>query len=564
MRTRILQVFFTILFVLSGILLYYLQIVKGPYYRNLSSRNSIRLLNIPAPRGNVYDRDGRLVAGNTLSFGIFIVPQEADDLDGEIDRLARILDVSKSVLERSYKRNRTASFAPCELIRDVSKRSAIAVEEARIDMPGVLVKEIPVRKYFYKEAFSHPVGYVGEIDQLELELLKPYGYNIRDMIGKDGVERCCDRILHGRNGGMQIQIDNRGRQKKVMSFKRPKSGRDLYLTIDARLQKEVWGLMEGYSGAAIFMDPHNGEILSLVSAPSYDPNRSLVNTLRQKGAPLLNRAIMGVYPPGSVFKIVTSIAGLESGKIRPETSFLCTGRFKVGKDEFECWNKDGHGYVDLNKAIAWSCNIYFYNTGILVGAEEIYEYATRFGFGRKTGIELFSEAAGFLPSRQWKRLERKENWYAGDTANLSIGQGDLLATPLQVLCMVASIANRGILVQPHIVRRVGDSNIGNVKTENLKVKEEYIEVIKQGMKGVVKDPDGTGTNAWSSVVSISAKTGTAQVGGGLSPHGWFAGFAPSQNPRICFVVFLEHAGSGGDFPAQIAKQAVEYWFRNNK
>lgn len=565
MRIKILQIFFTVFFILVGIWLYYLQIIKGAFYSDLSSRNSIRLINITAPRGNIYDRYGKIIAGNALSFGVFIVPQETDDIDVEIERLAEILGVSKSLLERNYKRNRTASFVPCELIRGVPKKQAILIEESRLEMPGVLVKEIPIRNYYYKGAFSHVAGYISEIDQLELELLKPYGYNIKDLIGKDGVERLCDRILRGKNGGMQIRVDNRGRQVKVMSYRKPKSGRDAHLTLDAGLQKEIYRLFDSRPGAAIFMDPRNGEVLSLVSSPAYDPNGSISDAIRQEKSPLLNRAIMGVYPPGSIFKIITSMAALESKSIRPDTGFVCAGKFNIGKDEFDCWNKDGHGYVDLTKAIAWSCNIFFYHTGLLTGADKICEYANLFGLGRKTGIELFGESSGFVPSKEWKRQEKKETWYPGDTANLSIGQGDLTVTPLQMTRMVACVANGGMLVKPHILKQPGNTNVGAplVGALHLNISKEDLDVIKHGMREVIEDPDGTGSNAASKIVSISAKTGTAQVGQGIMPHGWFAGFAPSENPRICFAVFLENGGSGGDAPAEIAKLALEYWFRNS-
>jgi len=564
MRIKILQVFFTILFILVGACLYYLQIIKVHFYSDLSSRNSIRLLNISAPRGNIYDRYGKLIAGNTLSFGVFIVPQEVDDIDTEIEELSQILGVSKSLLERNYKRNRTASFAPCELIRGVSKKAAILIEESKLEMPGIFVKEIPFRNYYYKDAFSHAVGYVGEIDQLELELLKPYGYNIKDLIGKDGIERLCDRILRGKNGGMQIQVDNRGRQVKVMSYRKPKSGRDVYLTLDAGLQKEIYNLFNGRKGAAIFMDPYNGEILSLVSSPSYDPNESVLKFIRSEDSPLLNRAIMGVYPPGSIFKLVTSIAALESKSVSHDTGFVCTGKINIGRDELNCWNKDGHGYVDMEKAIAWSCNVYFCHAGLLTGADKINEYANLFGFGKKTGIELFGESNGFVPSKEWKRAEKKETWYPGDTANFSIGQGYLLVTPLQMARMVASIANRGGLVEPHILRRVGDTDIDNFKIRFLNIAKENIDTVRAGMQKVIEDPDGTGRGAASEIVSISAKTGTVQVGPGIIPHGWFVGFAPSEDPKICFAVFLENGGSGGDAPAEIAKLALEYWFRNKK
>ncbi|MDP2912237.1 MAG: penicillin-binding transpeptidase domain-containing protein, partial [Candidatus Omnitrophota bacterium] len=368
-----------------------------------------------------------------------------------------------------------------------------------------------------------------------------------------------------KNGGMQIRVDNRGRQVKVMSYRKPKSGRDVHLTLDAGLQKEVYRLFDNRPGAAIFMDPRNGEVLSLVSSPAYDPTGSISDAIRQEKSPLLNRAIMGVYPPGSIFKIITSMAALESKSIRPDTGFVCAGKFNIGKDEFDCWNKDGHGYVDLTKAIAWSCNIFFYHTGLLTGADKICEYANLFGLGRKTGIELFGESSGFVPSKEWKRQEKKETWYPGDTANLSIGQGDLTVTPLQMTAMVACVANGGMLVKPHILKRAENTNVGAplAGSLHLNISKEDLDAVRRGMARVVEDPDGTGSNAASKIVSISAKTGTAQVGQGIMPHGWFAGFAPSENPRICFAVFLENGGSGGDAPAEIAKLALEYWFRNS-
>lgn len=564
MKIKILQILFAIFFIITGVWLYYLQIIKGPFYADLSSRNSIRLLNIAAPRGNIYDRRGRLIAGNTLSFGVFIVPQEVEDIDRELEKLSGILGVSRSLLERNYKRNRTASFAPCELIRGISKKTAILIEESRFDMPGVLVKEVALRNYYYKDALSHPVGYIGEIGALELELLKPYGYNIKDLIGKDGIERLCDKILRGNNGGMQIQVDNRGRQIKVMSYRKPKAGRNVYLTIDAELQKMIYNLFDGRRGAAVFMDPQDGEVLSLVSSPSYDPGGSLLAAIKSEESPLLNRAIMSVYPPGSIFKIITAMAALESKKIMPDTGFVCAGKIKIGRDELDCWNKDGHGYVDLEKAIAWSCNVYFCHAGLLAGAEKISEYAGLFGLGKKTGIELFGESSGFVPSKEWKRMEKKETWYPGDTANFSIGQGALLVTPLQITRMAAVIANSGTLVQPHILKRVGDADAADFKTENLKLAKEDIDAVRRGMRLVIKDIDGTGNKADNATVSISAKTGTVQVGPGIMPHGWFVGYAPSDDPKICFAVFLENGGSGGEVPAEIAKLALEYWFGKRK
>ena len=561
MRIKSLQYSFIIFFILLGACLYYLQIIKGSLYRELSYKNSIRLLNIAAPRGIIYDRRKDKVADNVLSFGVFIVPQEAKDLDAKIKRLSEILGCAESLLRRNYKRNYRAPFAPCELIRDVSKKKAIIVEELKLDMPGVLVKEIPLRRYPYREALAHVVGYIGEIDRQELDLLKSYGYSARDAIGKDGVERSADTGLRGMDGGMQVQVDNRGRQVKVLSFKRPEKGNDVYLTIDAGLQNFLWKMMKGRMGAAVVMDPYNGEILSLVSSPSFDPNGSVASVLNDRDSPLLNRAIMGQYPPGSIFKIIVALAGLDTGKIGPETTFTCRGKLNIGRGRFRCWNKDGHGPMRLEDAITESCNIYFYNAGILLGVGKISEYARKFGLGKKTGIDLWGEVQGFVPSRAWKRMKKKEAWYAGDTANLSIGQGYLLATPIQVAVVFASVANGGRIIEPHILKSPGRA-ADDSKKKDLKIKKEAIELINKAMRGVVEDADGTGFRAWSDSVSISGKTGTSQAGGGLKTHAWFAGFAPSENPEISFVIFLEHGGSGGDIAALMAKKTVEYWYRH--
>lgn len=510
-------------------------------------------MSIKAPRGVMYDRRGKVMVDNTLAFGVFIVPQEVSDLDEEIRRLAKILGVSESLLKRNYNRNYQAPFAPCEVMRSVSKREAILIEESSLDMPGVLVKEFPLRRHAAKEAFAHVAGYVAEINKFELETLKSYGYNVKDMIGKDGVEKIADATLRGKNGGMQVQVDNRGRQVKVISFKKAEKGKDITLTIDAGLQDFVWNAMKGKKGAAVFMDSSSGEILAMVSSPSYDATGSVADLLDDGDFPLLNRAIMGQYPPGSLFKVVVALAGLETGKITPATTFVCNGRLNVGNGRFHCWNRDGHGPMDLKKAIAQSCNIFFYNTGLLLGVDEISDYAKRLGFGKKTGIDIFGEIEGFVPTRQWKKIERGEEWYAGDTANFSIGQGYLLVTPLQVARMMACVANNGDLVEPHVLKK--DS-----KTKRaIKIRQENLRIVREALLGVVEGERGTGFRAWSSAVSIAGKTGTSQPGGSRKTHAWFSGFAPAKEPEISFVVFLEHGGSGGDVAAVIARKAVEYW-----
>ncbi|MFH1782667.1 MAG: penicillin-binding protein 2 [Candidatus Omnitrophota bacterium] len=558
MRIKLLHLAFISLFIFLTGCLFYLQIIKGPLYSEMSSRNSIRLINIPAPRGIIYDRNRSVIGEDTFSFGVFIIPQESDDVGREIKKIAEILDIKEGILKRKYKRNYLAPFAPCEIIRDISKKQAIIIQELKLDMKGVLVKEIPSRRYPYAEMFAHITGYVGEIDREELTIFKEYGYQVKDMIGKDGVEKIKDSTLRGKNGGMQIQVDNRGHQVNILSERKSKKGNNVFLTFDASLQAYIWELMKDNAGSCIVMDTRTGEILALISSPSYDPNESVAKVFNIQGSPLMNRAIMGQYSPGSLFKLVVALSGLESEIIDRDKVFECLGGFDVGGRVFHCWNRDGHGPMHLKDAITQSCNIYFYKLSMMLGIEKIMEYAKEFRFGKATGIELLGEKPGFLPTRAWKRQAKKERWYTGDTLNHSIGQGYLLVTPLQVVRMMAAIANGEYLLRPHIIK---DDDLSSYKTK-LRFKKENIDLIREGMRGVVAAPNGTGYQAWSELVPISGKTGTSQVSGGKMPHAWFGGFAPSSDPEIALVVFLEHGGSGGDQPAFIARGIVEYWYKN--
>ncbi len=560
MRLKFLRLIFVVFFVCLSACLFYIQIVRGHVYKELSSRNSIRLLNIRAPRGIIYDRDGRVLARDALSFGIFIVPQEAEDPDAEIRKVAELLRVPESLLKRNYKRNYQAPFAPCEIIRNVPKEKAILIEELKLDMQGVLVKEIPLRSYPYGEATSHVLGYVREIGKRELASLERYGYSARDLIGKDGIEKVADATLRGRDGGMQVQVDNRGRQVKVLSYKMPEKGHDIQLTIDAELQKFLWMTMRGKKGAAVFLDIKRGDVLAMVSTPSYDAAESIGKFLTDKDKPLLNRAIMGLYPPGSLFKVVAAAAGLDLGKISEWTTFTCTGRLKVGLGTFHCWKRDGHGTVSVKQAITESCNVFFYNLGLALGVEKLNEYAKKFGLGRITGIEMPGEQEGLVPSRGWKKNHTGDSWYAGDTVNFSIGQGYLLVTPLQVARIFAAIANGGKLVKPHLLKKLSGKDMKVPKPLYLGLDENITDILKKAAQGVVNDDNGTGIRAWNETVSISGKTGTAQAGADRNTHAWFAGFVPSDEPEMSFAVFLEHGGSGSDIPALITRKVMEFYY----
>ncbi len=535
----------------------YNQLIRGPEYFRLSEKNRIRLIPIVAPRGIIYDRNNEPIATNRLAFDVVVIPQELKEKDIVFSRLSRLTHIEKSEIERIFKKDYLAPFAPVVLKRNIDRKLAFQIEEAKLELPGIFTQARTERYYHYPESASHITGYLGEINKRELESLKSYGYKIRDLIGRAGIERLYDTHLKGDDGGMQLEIDNKGRLARVLGQKEPVRGSDIHLTIDAKLQDYIYEAMGALRGACVVMDVTSGEVLALVSKPGFNPaiflnpdNRNkILQLLSSKRKPFLDRTIRGLYQPASVFKLVVAIAALENKKISPYTEFSCSGTLKKGNAEFECWKKEGHGSLDLRGAIINSCNVYFYRIGGLVGADLISKYAVEFGFGRPTGIGLAGEARGIVPTRMWKLLTKAENWYEGETLSFAIGHGYMLASPIQVARFIAAIANSGALIQPRIIREEEKKPSGIVQKLNISV--ETLKVIKEAMLDVVEKEYGTGHNAKTKDLYIAGKTGTTQQLIG-EPHAWFAGFAPFYNPRYCLVVFLEHGGSGGGQASLIA------------
>ncbi len=551
--------------------LVYNQIIKGSYYFQLSQNNRIKLIRLAAPRGLVYDCRGEVLAGIRPSFNVAILAQEVKDVQQILNRVSPILDIPNSELLRKFRKNFSAPFIPVVVARNIPKKTAIALECKESDIPGLVIQTEPLRNYRYEESFCHILGYLGRVAEGELGRYKVYGLRsgFEDLVGRTGIEQKFDRYLRGVAGGMQVEVNNRGYQVRVLGKRAPRTGSNLYLTVDAQLQKFVDSLLEQKKGACVVMNPQNGEILALVSKPSFESNlfiatlngnrkaaRRIEELLNSKEAPLVNRAISGTYPPGSIFKIVVAAAGLETDKIIPEDTFLCLGSLKVGNREFLCWNLDGHGRENIYSGLAHSCNVFFYKLGLTLGPDRLSTYARKFGLGTATDIDLPYESRGLVPSKSWKLKTRRERWYDGETANFSIGQGYLLATPLQIAQMISAIANGGYLVRPHIVKRI-DEQESNILRKRLALKKETIEIIKEGMRRVVQDEQGTGHNASIPAVEWAAKTGTTQTSSDTA-HGWFAGFYPIEEPRILVLVFLEYGGSGGEVPARVAKEILEY------
>ncbi|MBI4335614.1 MAG: penicillin-binding protein 2 [Candidatus Omnitrophica bacterium] len=559
MRIRIISGVISALFavLISG--LAYTQILKNNKYSTLSRTNRVRLIPIEGQRGRIFDRNGVLLVANRSCFDVVVIEQELENPARTMGRLGEILDMSPGDISKKIERRYTAPFAPITIKEDVEKEKALILEEEGFRLPGVMVRIVPKRDYKFKDIGSHIFGYLGEIDKGELNRLRDYGYQIRDLIGKDGIEKSYDTYLRGEEGGMQLEVNNRGYFVRSLGKKESSAGKDILITIDIRLQEFIENALEYKIGACIAMNPKTGEVLALVSKPNFDPSIFIsrdndygrANILKDARRPMLNRAVSGQYPPGSVFKPVIAIAGLERRKFTPHTLFNCAGKYILGGSIFECWDDKGHGDLDVRGGLKHSCNVFFYQAGRATGVDDISGYAARFGYGAPAGIDLPEETPGLVPNRMWKRLARKEQWFEGDTLNFSIGQGYLLVSPLQVLRMTAAIANGGVLVQPYIVKRIDNVEIATARFRDTGVSKKTLEVIRSGLKSVVEDENGTGRRARAEGLSVAGKTGTAQNPKGPS-HAWFTGFSPAEDPRIALVVFIEHGGKGGLEAAECA------------
>jgi len=564
-RDRILVAVISALFILLGTGLFFDQVVRFGYYSALSKNNSIRIIPIDGPRGNIFDRNGVPVVSNRLSFDVAVVYQEAKDKQKLIRALSDTLKIPPREIARIFDKARARPYTPVTVLEDIDKNKAISLEEAGFDMGGLMIETRSRRDYIYNNTGSHIFGYLSEIGDDELEGLRDYGYRMKDLVGRSGLERQYEAYLRGSDGGTQIEVDSRGRQTRILGVKEPSDGKDLYLTIDIGLQDACDKLLGDRKGAICVMNPGTGEVLALASHPAFNPNvfvmpkssEERVALLKDKvGRPLSNKAISGLYAPGSVFKVVTASAALETGRIRPSTRFFCPGSYRLGRAKFDCWKAEGHGSQNITEALTNSCDVFFYNTGRAAGVDAIEAYAKLFGLGRPTGIDLPDEVSGLVPGRAWKKSYRRAAWFEGDTVNYSIGQGYLLVTPIQVMDMMGVIANNGSLVRPFIVKRIGDAYIQPERPRKIGIGADTINVVREGLYEVVNNENGTGKRAKVDGVIVAGKTGTAENPQGRT-HAWFAGFAPYDNPKVCAVVFLEHGGHGGLGATDVARGIFE-------
>ena len=546
-----------LVYLVSGLV--YHQIFRHDTYKNLSENNRLRVMPLMAPRGSIFDKTGKVMAKDVLSFNASIVYNQVKDKIALKSALSRILGIEEALLEKNIYKCRRMPYSTLSVVSDIGTKAAIQLEEIVSDYPGLYVQVTTKRKYIDGTASSAILGYLGLINRAEFKRLKHYGYSITDLMGRSGIEKKYDDYLRGVYGGKQIEVDNMGREIATLGYREPVPGKNISLTIDLDLQRFCHAQMAGHRGAIVVMEPASGAIIAMVSAPSYDPevfidrkrSKEVRSLLRDPGSPLLNRAISGVYPSGSVFKLVTAAGALERNKVTFATSFTCEGAMKLGRARFRCWKEQGHGPQHIKEAIKNSCNVYFYRLGLLLGVEGIYETAKEFGYSEKTGIDLPSESSGFLPSRKWKKRRFKDNWYDGETLNFSIGQGYLLTTPLQVARMFSVFANKGYLVKPYLVKDISGVEMVYPESKWMEISSSSIEIVREGMMKCVNDRRGTGMKAKLDEMIVSGKTGTAQTSKKKN-HGWFGGFAPFDDPQLTIVVFDEFGGKGGYFPAMTA------------
>ena len=585
----------TILLIFAfGLLLgrvWYLQIFQGRKFREFSEKNRINVKRIPAMRGRILDRHGQVIADSRASYDLILSPTASNPSVREsVFRLASILNWKDEERDHLLDEIRPGIFHdPVVAKRDLTRDEVARVLARQYLLRGVDIIHSPARDYPYEDNGSHMLGYLGEINQQELRRIRESGntiYQLGDVWGISGVEKTYETDLRGQYGARPFVEDAWGRElgeefsSDLLPDFRPRKevpGRDLLLAIDLKVQEAAEKAFTHQAGAVVAIDPHNGDVLALVSRPEYSPeqfvrgvsSRYWQELTRDPLNPLYDRALRGLYPPGSTFKIVTGAAALEEKVTNPQETVFCKGSYRLGREVKRCWKKEGHGAVQFHRAMVESCDVYFYEMGRRLGIERIAKYGKGFGLGRATGIGINREENGLVPTEEWKQRVYRQPWVGGETLSVAIGQGALQVTPLQLSSAVAAVLNGGTLYQPRLVlksrKRNGEDEqvFPTVEKGKLILEESFRRELLTSLAGVVNEPGGTAYwHARSERVKIGGKTGTAQVVGRRSgifieDHAWFVAFAPIDDPKIVITVIVENGGHGGTTAAPIAKKVIE-------
>jgi len=582
---------------------WHLQVYRGDYYRRVSENNRIRKIDIPAPRGILYDSQGKIILGNTPSSDLIVIPQYMKDKDKTFDVLSRLLHQTRDNYERKFKQAKSQPrFMPITMQRNLTQHEVSIIEGNRLFLPGVEVRTTARREY-NPDISPHMLGYLGEINPTLLDELNSKNrtnpYSIGDLVGKQGLEARLEPHIRGRRGYKIIQVDAFGRasnpnkQDWQLPMVAAQAGANVELTLDLELQKSVTRAFSGKNGTVIVMDPRNGAILAMTSQPGWDPY------MYQKGLtteefraltldplhPFMDKTTGGEYPPGSTYKAVVALAALQEGVVNANNTYYCNGSFSLGNQNFGCHKKEGHGYVNLKQALMQSCDVYFYHIGIDLGVDRIAKYARALGLGSKLGLNLNMERPGLVPTSAWKIATHKEPWATGETPPIAIGQGYNLTTPLQMASLYATIANQGHIWKPFLIKRIA-SPFGQVLEERQPellrttdaISPQNYALVRKGLEAVVMDDEGTGKKARVEGISVAGKTGSVQVvnlkknknQSDVSilwkEHAMFASFAPSDNPEVVVAVVSEHddKGGGGASAAPVAGEILNAYFQLKK
>ena len=588
-RVMMLSLVVGIAFLLLVTRLWHLQILNAEDYHSMSEKNRLRFVPVAASRGTILDRAGKVLVSNRPSFSLAVIPQEVTDKEALLTLLSTLLGLDRTEMAERWKKGASrAKYYPIVLASNISRDHVEIIEENRLRLPGIEIEMKPVREYSSKEHAAHLLGYIGEVSEKELDSEAFEGYNSGDYVGKNGIERALENELHGGDGGRQLEVDARGRILRTISESSPTVGNSVILTIDSAIQKQAERAFGDQAGAAVAMDVTTGEILAFVSNPGFEPAlfsgklpadiwQGYLDDIRH---PLENKALSGQYPPGSTFKVITALAGLQEGSIDETTSINCDGSHTLGGSTFNCWNRKGHGKTNLHKSLRESCDVFYYQLGEKLGVNKIAAAAHAFKLGSPLGLELLNEKSGLIPTSEWKQKRFGKRWYHGETLPVSIGQGAVTMTPIQLASMTATIANEGTIYRPHLVKRIVDADGITLKETKNEIigtasfPKESFRLVKLGMLAVVNEPGGTGAKARLYDVKVAGKTGSSQVvkmrnGKNNSKyqyrdHAIFVAFAPFEKPEIAVAVVVEHGEHGGSAAAPIAGRILRTYFDGKK
>jgi penicillin-binding protein 2 len=588
----VLQYALAVAFSLLTVAFWIFQVAQGKQFKEIADSQYIQRVPLPAPRGVLFDRNGEVLVENQHKFNIVLLRERVKDIDATLRAVAEATGADLAQMQETVnRRRREPSYRPIVLIENASESQRAAVMARGLELPGIEYQQVPTRRYEGAMA-AHLFGYVGEVTEAQLQRAEYKELNAGAIVGQAGLEQAYNELLMGIEGSREVIVNSRGREIDVLDNTPPRVGTPLKLTIDKDLQKAAedgfrhFGVVysgEPYNGAAVVLDPRSGEVLSLVSLPAYDPNQFAIGMDRATWAslttdrlrPLQNRALQATYSPGSTFKIVVATAAMEEGLVTPDHRIYCNGGATFYGRRFQCWNKSGHGYIDMRHALEQSCNVYFYTLGQMLGVDRIHKWGTALGLGQINGIDLPNELPGLVPSEAWKLRERNEKWYPGETISVAIGQGQVNVTPLSLAVMMMTVANGGSRYTPHLLKEIRRDDAWESVTPPeprsvVRMKPSTVQALHDGLWLAVNGA-GTAGRARIDGRDVSGKTGTAQPNMSLEnqrrlagrrearDHGWFVFMAPRDNPVLAGAIFTEHA-EHGYYGASIAKHIIETYY----